>query len=66
MAERTGAWDSTYHAPVLVSEVVAALAGAHRILDGTLGGGGHSAALLDAGATVDALDRGPGGGARST
>jgi 16S rRNA (cytosine1402-N4)-methyltransferase len=59
MAERTGAWDSTYHAPVLVSEVVAALAGAHRILDGTLGGGGHSAALLDAGAVVDALDRDP-------
>jgi 16S rRNA (cytosine1402-N4)-methyltransferase len=59
MPERTGAWDSTYHAPVLVSEVVAALAGAHRILDGTLGGGGHSAALLDGGAAVDALDRDP-------
>lgn len=59
MAERTGAWDSTYHAPVLVSEVVDALAGAARILDGTLGGGGHSAALLDAGAVVDALDRDP-------
>jgi 16S rRNA (cytosine1402-N4)-methyltransferase len=59
MPERTGAWDSTYHAPVLVSEVVAALAGARRILDGTLGGGGHTAALLDAGATIDALDRDP-------
>jgi 16S rRNA (cytosine1402-N4)-methyltransferase len=60
MPERTGAWDSTYHAPVLVSEVIAGLAGASRILDGTLGGGGHSAALLDAGATIDALDRDPG------
>ena len=59
MPDEAGAWDSTYHAPVLVSEIVAALAGAPRILDGTLGGGGHSAALLDAGATVDALDRDP-------
>ncbi len=57
MLDEAGAWDSTYHAPVLVSEIVAALAGAPRILDGTLGGGGHTAALLDAGATVDALDR---------
>ncbi|MFI5248936.1 MAG: 16S rRNA (cytosine(1402)-N(4))-methyltransferase [Gemmatimonadales bacterium] len=59
MPDEAGAWDSTYHAPVLVSEIVAALAGASRILDGTLGGGGHTAALLDAGATVDALDRDP-------
>lgn len=59
MLDEAGAWDSTYHAPVLVSEIVAALAGAPRILDGTLGGGGHAAALLDAGATVDALDQDP-------
>jgi 16S rRNA (cytosine1402-N4)-methyltransferase len=59
MLDEAGAWDSTYHAPVLVSEIVAALAGAPRILDGTLGGGGHAAALLDAGASVDALDRDP-------
>jgi 16S rRNA (cytosine1402-N4)-methyltransferase len=59
MLDEAGAWDSTYHAPVLVSEIVAALAGAARILDGTLGGGGHAAALLDGGATVDALDRDP-------
>jgi 16S rRNA (cytosine1402-N4)-methyltransferase len=59
MLDEAGAWDSTYHAPVLVSEIVAALAGAPRILDGTLGGGGHAAALLDAGAAVDALDRDP-------
>jgi len=52
-------FDSPYHAPVLVAEVLAALAGAHHVLDGTLGGGGHSLALLDSGATVTALDRDP-------
>lgn len=50
-------FDSPYHAPVMVAEVLSALAGATRVLDGTLGGGGHSQALLDAGATVTALDR---------
>lgn len=59
MGDPAGAWDSTYHAPVLIEEVVAALAGAHRVLDGTLGGGGHAAALLAAGARVDAVDRDP-------
>ena len=43
-----GPWDSTYHAPVLADEVVALLAGARSVLDGTLGGGGHSLALLGA------------------
>ena len=52
-------WDSRYHAPVLAAEVVLMLAGARRVLDGTLGGGGHSLALLDAGADVTALDRDP-------
>jgi 16S rRNA (cytosine1402-N4)-methyltransferase len=52
-------WASDYHAPVLVDDVVAALAGATRVLDGTLGGGGHTAALLQAGARVTALDRDP-------
>jgi 16S rRNA (cytosine1402-N4)-methyltransferase len=41
--------NSTYHAPVLVSEVTTLLRGAKRVLDGTLGGGGHSFALLEAG-----------------
>jgi 16S rRNA (cytosine1402-N4)-methyltransferase len=54
-----GAWDSTYHAPVLVDEVVRLLDGAARVLDCTLGGGGHSAALLDAGASVVGVDRDP-------
>jgi 16S rRNA (cytosine1402-N4)-methyltransferase len=52
-------WDSSYHAPVLVDEVVDALAGATAVLDGTLGGGGHAAALLAAGLAVDAVDRDP-------
>ena len=42
-------WDSGYHAPALVAPIVELLAGSALVLDGTLGGGGHSAALLDAG-----------------
>jgi 16S rRNA (cytosine1402-N4)-methyltransferase len=55
----------TYHTPVLVDAVVEQLRGGRssaptgpwRVLDGTLGGGGHSAALLAAGGRVDALDQ---------
>ena len=54
-----GAWDSAYHSPVLVDEVVLLLGGAKTILDCTLGGGGHSAALLASGADVTAIDRDP-------
>jgi 16S rRNA (cytosine1402-N4)-methyltransferase len=53
----TGRWDTSYHAPVMVEEVVALLAGAEQILDCTLGGGGHSEALLASGSSVVALDR---------
>ena len=54
----THAWDSAYHAPVLVGPVVELFAGASLVLDGTLGGGGHSAALLDAGVgRVIGIDR---------
>lgn len=47
------------HVPVLRDEVVALLAPApgRVYLDGTLGGGGHSEALLAAGARVVGLDR---------
>ncbi|MBK7906655.1 MAG: 16S rRNA (cytosine(1402)-N(4))-methyltransferase RsmH [Gemmatimonadetes bacterium] len=56
-----------WHAPVLVRECCDALAarrteggtgleGAH-LLDGTLGGGGHTAALLERGAQVVGIDR---------
>ena len=60
-APRTPAdrWDSAYHAPVLAAETLELLAGARRVLDGTLGGGGHSSALLETGATVVGIDRDP-------
>ncbi len=48
-----------YHIPVLAAEVAALLAGAHSVLDGTLGGGGHSQLLLSHGADVVAIDRDP-------
>jgi 16S rRNA (cytosine1402-N4)-methyltransferase len=49
------------HVPVLLAEVLAALSplpGA-TILDGTFGAGGYSRALLEAGASVVAIDRDP-------
>lgn len=56
---------SEYHAPVLVDEVIGLL-GPERggvYLDGTLGGGGHAAAVLEAGrsagARVIGVDRDP-------
>jgi 16S rRNA (cytosine1402-N4)-methyltransferase len=52
-----GAHDSAWHAPVLVGEVCDALASSPRILDGTLGGGGHAEALLQRGHQVTGLDR---------
>jgi 16S rRNA (cytosine1402-N4)-methyltransferase len=53
-------FNSAYHAPVLASEVVELLRRSRQVLDGTLGGGGHSLALLDAGVeTVVGVDRDP-------
>jgi 16S rRNA (cytosine1402-N4)-methyltransferase len=52
-------FDSAYHAPVLVEEVLALFAGASRALDCTLGGGGHAAAMLDAAMDVTGIDRDP-------
>jgi len=57
--EPPGAWDSTYHAPVLVDEIVELFRGTNTILDCTMGGGGHTAALLASGAHVTAIDRDP-------
>jgi 16S rRNA (cytosine1402-N4)-methyltransferase len=54
-----GAWDTEYHAPVLANEIVDLFSNAQSILDCTLGGGGHSAALLALGASVTAIDRDP-------
>ena len=49
------------HAPVLLAEVLEALAplAGARFVDGTFGAGGYSRALLEAGATVVAIDRDP-------
>jgi 16S rRNA (cytosine1402-N4)-methyltransferase len=49
------------HIPVLMDEVVAALAPAEgqAIIDGTFGAGGYSRALLETGANVIAIDRDP-------
>jgi 16S rRNA (cytosine1402-N4)-methyltransferase len=52
-------WASEYHTPVLVNEVLALLPCPGRVLDCTLGGGGHSAALLAGGCDVIGLDRDP-------
>jgi len=50
----------TGHEPVMVAEVVELLGRGGRILDLTLGAGGHAEALLDAGAdTVIGIDRDP-------
>ena len=51
---------SAYHAPVLAKEVIDLLGGCPAVLDGTLGGGGHSLALLQAGVQqVTGIDRDP-------
>ena len=51
---------SAYHAPVLAAEVIELLHDADHVLDCTLGGGGHSEALLAAGVpSVVGVDRDP-------
>ncbi|HEY2824149.1 MAG TPA: 16S rRNA (cytosine(1402)-N(4))-methyltransferase RsmH [Gemmatimonadales bacterium] len=49
----------TYHDPVLAGEIARLAEGKRRAVDGTLGGGGHSALLAHAGATVLGIDRDP-------
>ena len=53
-------WASAYHAPVLAAEVLEYVGDAKTALDGTLGGGGHSEAMLVHGvASVVGIDRDP-------
>ena len=53
-------WSSAYHAPVLATEVLTFVGDAKAALDGTLGGGGHSQAMLEHGvASVVGIDRDP-------
>jgi 16S rRNA (cytosine1402-N4)-methyltransferase len=49
----------TYHVPVLAEAVRAWAAGTRRAVDATLGGGGHAALLVAAGAEVLGIDRDP-------
>jgi len=53
--------DEHFHTPVLLKEVVEVLApcAGKTFVDGTLGGGGHAEALLEAGAQVIGLDQDP-------
>jgi 16S rRNA (cytosine1402-N4)-methyltransferase len=48
-----------YHVPVLLEPVLVLLGNAETVLDCTLGGGGHSAALVEHGARVTGIDRDP-------
>ncbi|HEV8149757.1 MAG TPA: 16S rRNA (cytosine(1402)-N(4))-methyltransferase RsmH [Gemmatimonadales bacterium] len=48
-----------YHQPVLLDAVLAAASGARRVVDATLGDGGHAEALLASGAELLAIDRDP-------
>ncbi|MEO8561992.1 MAG: 16S rRNA (cytosine(1402)-N(4))-methyltransferase RsmH [bacterium] len=53
-------WDTRYHSPALAGDVVALLGGSALVLDGTVGGGGHAAALLQHGTgRVIGVDRDP-------
>ena len=49
----------TLHEPVLLAEVLAAAAGARRVVDATVGHGGHAGALRAQGAIVMGIDRDP-------
>ena len=51
--------DAKYHLPVLLTPVLEAARGARRVVDATLGDGGHAAALLGLGAQVLGIDRDP-------
>ncbi|HYF38979.1 MAG TPA: 16S rRNA (cytosine(1402)-N(4))-methyltransferase RsmH [Gemmatimonadales bacterium] len=50
---------SVYHVPVLLEAVLAAARGARRVVDATLGDGGHAAGFLASGAEVLGIDRDP-------
>ncbi len=54
-----GAWASEYHAPVMAARIVELFRACDDVLDGTLGGGGHALALLEAGVRVTGIDRDP-------
>ena len=49
----------TFHAPVLLPEILVLAQAPTRVVDGTLGDGGHSEAFIGAGARVLGIDRDP-------
>lgn len=65
--DATSRGPATGHVPVLLGACIGLLAPApgRRYLDGTFGGGGHTGALLEAGADVTALDCDPAAGPRA-
>jgi len=50
---------SAYHTPVLADEITTLAAGSGRVVDATLGGGGHAAIFRSIGAEVLGIDRDP-------
>ncbi|HJU75560.1 MAG TPA: 16S rRNA (cytosine(1402)-N(4))-methyltransferase RsmH, partial [Gemmatimonadaceae bacterium] len=58
-AQQTPVATSAYHDPVMVDDVASLLGSKGHVLDGTLGGGGHTRALLESGVRVTAVDRDP-------
>jgi 16S rRNA (cytosine1402-N4)-methyltransferase len=51
---------AAFHTPVLAGTVARLGQGRQRVVDGTLGGGGHAALFLETGASVLGVDRDPG------
>ena len=51
--------ESTYHVPVLLAPILERARGATRIVDATLGHGGHAAGFVAQGADVLGIDRDP-------
>jgi 16S rRNA (cytosine1402-N4)-methyltransferase len=51
--------DLKFHQPVLLGPVLEAARGARRVVDATLGDGGHAAALLATGVELLGIDRDP-------
>ena len=56
---------TAYHVPVLLEPILGAAAGARRVVDATLGDGGHAEALRRGGAVLLGIDRDPGAIARA-
>jgi 16S rRNA (cytosine1402-N4)-methyltransferase len=50
---------ASYHLPVLLAPILERAAGAERVVDATLGDGGHAAGFLSQGARVLGIDRDP-------